>query len=48
MRINILALIIGMSTISFAPQLLAKEVSYGQQKIVYLIQSTQGMTFTAM
>ncbi|MEQ5732472.1 M13 family metallopeptidase [Providencia alcalifaciens] len=34
MRINILALIIGMSTISFAPQLLAKEVSYGQQKIV--------------
>ncbi|EJD6408661.1 MULTISPECIES: M13 family metallopeptidase [Providencia] len=34
MRINILALIIGMSTTSFAPQLLAKEVSYGQQKIV--------------
>ncbi|EJD6081488.1 MULTISPECIES: M13 family metallopeptidase [Providencia] len=34
MRINILALIIGMSTISFAPHLLAKEVSYGQQKIV--------------
>ncbi|MEX6226296.1 M13 family metallopeptidase [Providencia hangzhouensis] len=34
MRINILALIIGMSTISFAPQLLAKEVSYGQQEIV--------------
>lgn len=34
MRLNVLALIIGMSTISFAPSLLAKEVSYGQQKIV--------------
>lgn len=34
MRLNVLALIIGMSTISFAPALLAKEVSYGQQKIV--------------
>ncbi|MBQ0533740.1 M13 family metallopeptidase [Providencia huaxiensis] len=34
MRLNVLALLIGMSTISFAPTLLAKEVSYGQQKIV--------------
>ncbi|GAB1437804.1 M13 family metallopeptidase [Providencia sp.] len=34
MRINILALIIGMSTLPFAPQLLAKDVSYGEQKIV--------------
>ncbi|EPL9568304.1 M13 family metallopeptidase [Providencia rettgeri] len=34
MRINVLALLIGMSTVSFAPQLLAKEVAYGQQKIV--------------
>lgn len=34
MRLNVLALIIGMSTISFATSLLAKEVSYGQQKIV--------------
>ncbi|HHE6469150.1 TPA: M13 family metallopeptidase [Providencia rettgeri] len=34
MRLNVLALIIGMSTISFAPALLAKEVAYGQQKIV--------------
>lgn len=34
MRLNILALIIGMSTAAFAPQLLAKEVAYGQQKIV--------------
>ncbi len=36
MRLNVLALIIGMSTISFAPSLLAKEVSYGQQKIVFV------------
>ncbi|ENU1225710.1 MULTISPECIES: M13 family metallopeptidase [Providencia] len=34
MRLNVLALLIGMSTISFAPTLLAKEVTYGQQKIV--------------
>ena len=34
MRINILALLIGMSTISLAANLHAKEISYGQQKIV--------------
>ncbi|ENG4185757.1 M13 family metallopeptidase [Providencia rettgeri] len=45
MRINILALIIGMSTISFAPQLLAKEVSYGQQKIVLSDSINPGSDF---
>ncbi len=34
MRINALALLIGMSTLSFASHLAAKEISYGQQKIV--------------
>ncbi|VEB70030.1 Neutral endopeptidase [Providencia rustigianii] len=34
MRMKVLAMVIGMSTISFAPHLLAKELSYGQQKIV--------------
>lgn len=34
MRINVLALLIGISTVSLASNLYAKEVSYGQQKIV--------------
>ncbi|WP_368877392.1 M13 family metallopeptidase [Providencia vermicola] len=34
MQKNILALIISMSTIAMAPQLYAKEISYGNQKIV--------------
>ncbi|WP_369311076.1 M13 family metallopeptidase [Providencia rettgeri] len=34
MRINVLALLIGMSTVTFASQLIAKEVTYGQQKII--------------
>ena len=34
MRINVLALLIGISTVSLTTNLYAKEVSYGQQKIV--------------
>ena len=34
MRIKVLAMMVGLSTLSFAPHLLAKELSYGQQKIV--------------
>lgn len=34
MRIKVLALMVGLSSLSFAPHLLAKELSYGQQKIV--------------
>ncbi|MBP6121465.1 MULTISPECIES: M13 family metallopeptidase [Providencia] len=45
MRINVLALLIGMSTISFASHLAAKEISYGQQKIVLSDSISPGNDF---
>ncbi len=45
MRIKILSIMVSLSVLSFVPYLLAKELSYGQQKIVLSDSITPGNDF---